>query len=104
VLDAVAEGPAWPLTWTLLLASSLAAVIVLSRAGSTIFWKSSRSSDSVPVGQGTLAALALLTGSGFAIVIWAGPIAGYMAAAGAQLAAPATYIAAVLSAAGWVAP
>jgi multicomponent K+:H+ antiporter subunit D len=104
VLDAVAGSPAWPLTWAALLASSLAAVILLSRAGSTIFWKSPRSGDAVPVGHGALAALALLAGSGLAIVIWAEPVARYLAAAGEQLATPATYIAAILSAAGWVAP
>jgi multicomponent K+:H+ antiporter subunit D len=104
VLDAVSDTPRWPLTWSVLLASSLAAVVALSRAGSTIFWKSPPSPQRVPVGRGALAALALLAAAGLAIVLWAGPLAGYMNAAGEQLAAPSAYISAVLAATGWVAP
>ncbi len=107
VLDALEGRPAWQASWALLLLASLAAVVALSRAGSMLFWKSSTAGArgaSVPVGGGAIAALALLAGSGVALVGFAATAAARLTTAAAQLADPARYIAAVLGAAGWVPP
>ena len=108
LLDALEGQTAWRTSWALLLLASLAAVVALSRAGSTLFWKSSaagaRGSSAVPVGRGAVGALALLVGCGAALVLFAAPVGARLANVAAELAEPARYVAAVLGAAGWVPP
>ncbi|XKE46327.1 monovalent cation/H+ antiporter subunit D [Halomonas organivorans] len=90
-----------PWLWPLLLASGLGAMIALSRAGSTLFWRShagERVGEPLPreqwAGTGLLLAAAPL------LVALAGPISDYTQAAAEQLAEPDTIVRALLSDAG----
>jgi multicomponent K+:H+ antiporter subunit D len=83
--------------WTIVLTSSLAGLIALSRAGSRIFWKTKGVRAT-----GTLADLphiappALLLAASVAMTVFAAPITGYAEATATQLLAPQQYIDAVL--------
>ncbi|MEJ2382235.1 MAG: monovalent cation/H+ antiporter subunit D [Gammaproteobacteria bacterium] len=98
VLQAAGGGErVW--VWTLVLASSLLVIIALSRAGSTLFWKTKapgpewRPSRATAV---TLVPAAALLAAGAALVLLAGPVTDFTAATAAQLLEPQGYIHAVL--------
>ena len=106
VLDAVRASAHATWLWTLILSTSLIAIVGFSRGGSMLFWKphalpaapaAARRPEALPfvaVG-GLLACLALLTG-------FAGPVHAWLELTAAQLYAPAGYIEAVLGTAGGV--
>jgi multicomponent K+:H+ antiporter subunit D len=107
VLDALEGTPGWGVSWTLLLLASLTAVVALSRAGSALFWKpvsGDPPAAATPAGGGAVAALALLAGSGVALVIAAAPLTEHLATVAGALGEPSRYVSAVLDAAGWVPP
>ncbi len=88
--------------WVIVLLSSLGVVVALARAGSTVFWKAQApnamqvaAARASPPERGALALLITLAGG---IVLWAGPLANYAAAAAEQLLDRKAYIAAVLGA------
>jgi len=106
VLDAVRASAHATWLWTLILSTSLIAIVGFSRGGSMLFWKphalpaapaAARRPEALPfvaVG-GLLACLALLT-------VFAGPVHAWLELTAAQLYAPAGYIEAVLGTAGEV--
>ena len=106
VLDAVRASAHATWLWTLILSTSLIAIVGFSRGGSMLFWKphalpaapaAARRPEALPfvaVG-GLLACLALLT-------VFAGPVHAWLELTAAQLHAPAGYIEAVLGTAGEV--
>ena len=106
VLDAVRASAHGVWLWTLILSTSLIAIVGFSRGGSMLFWKAhalpvapaaAQRADVLPfvaVG-GLLACLALLT-------VFAGPVHAWLELTAAQLYAPAGYIEAVLGTAGEV--
>ena len=108
VLDAAFETPQMAWTWTIILASSLVAVVGFGRAGSIVFWKAksvetpqegaSDASASPPVLSyvavgGLIAALVAHT-------VFAGPMTRYAEAVAAQLTAPQAYIDTVMDTPG----
>ncbi|AVZ80180.1 monovalent cation/H+ antiporter subunit D [Zoogloeaceae bacteirum Par-f-2] len=104
VLDAVRAHPQAVWFWTLILATSLLAILGFARAGSLLFWKSHafpapvswswRPAPALPfVAVGAL--LAVLV----ALTAVAGPVHAWLAQASEQVFAPAGYIDAVLGAA-----
>jgi multicomponent K+:H+ antiporter subunit D len=93
---------AWPLAWAAVLLSSLAVIIALARAGSTVIWKAA-APNAVQAAAGRASpaergGIALLAGALIAVVAAAGPLARYAEATAAQLSKPRDYIAAVLGA------
>ena len=106
VLDAVRASAHATWLWTLILSTSLIAIVGFSRGGSMLFWKphalpaapaAARRPEALPfvaVG-GLLACLALLT-------VFAGQVHAWLELTAAQLYAPAGYIEAVLGIAGEV--
>jgi multicomponent K+:H+ antiporter subunit D len=105
ILDAVRSHPQVTWFWWLILATSLLAIVGFARGGSLVFWKCHaleaesaalhRPASALPfvaVG-GLLAVLVMLT-------VAAGPLHGWLELVAAQLFAPASYIDAVLGAAG----
>jgi len=104
VLDGVRASAHAGWFWTLILATSLIAIVGFSRGGSLLFWKphaqptapaSGRAGDTlgfVAVG-GLLACLVALT-------VFAGPVHAWLETTARQIYAPAAYIEAVLGAAG----
>ncbi|MDX5382952.1 MAG: monovalent cation/H+ antiporter subunit D [Rhodobacterales bacterium] len=104
VLDAVRAHPQAVWFWTLILATSLLAILGFARGGSLMFWKShaldapaTASRRPAPVLPfvavgGLLAVLAVLT-------VAAGPVHAWLEQTSAQVFAPAGYIDAVLGAA-----
>ncbi len=88
------------LIWGMILVTSLMAVVGFSRAGSTLFWKTT-DGGSAPSGTPSSSALALtatcgLLGLAALITILAGPLMVFLDAAAEQLHAPSAYINAVL--------
>ena len=105
LLQAAGQTPLAVWVVALVLGSSLAMMVALARAGSTLFWKPAASASPVaaaraaspPAAAHTLAIVALL-GALLATSIGAGPLAAYTAAAAQQLTARKGYIDAVLGA------
>ncbi|MFO7570877.1 MAG: monovalent cation/H+ antiporter subunit D [Smithellaceae bacterium] len=81
------------------LCGSLFAIIALSRAGSTLFWRydAAEVPAAAPAALRVWPVIALLAASPL-LVIFAQPLLGYLEATAAQLLEPADYIAQVLSA------
>lgn len=101
VLRATGAGPDWVLIWSVILVTSLIAILGLARAGSVIFWKTAGE----PAENGTphtlpfVAAFGLLAGL-VALSVFAGPAARFLDATAAQLSDQAAYAAAVLGQGG----
>jgi len=89
-----AAHTAW--VWSIVLLTSLMALVALSRMGSQAFWRA----QPVPDGEGAapapkrleVAAALLLLGYGVALALAAAPVLRYTLAAGEQVLAPASYI------------
>ena len=105
LLQAAGQTPIAIWVVALVLGSSLAMMVALARAGSTLFWKpaggttpaSATGAASPPAAAHTLAIVALL-GAVVATSVCAGPLSAYTAAAAQQLMARQGYIDAVLGA------
>ncbi len=89
-----------PLVWGLVLASGLAVLVALSRAGSTVFWRATEGEAAAPAPAPLVqqAALGILVTCLVGVSVLADPLARYARAAADQLLAPRTYIEAVLGA------
>jgi multicomponent K+:H+ antiporter subunit D len=95
-----AGSTAWATpTIVVVLASSLALVVALARAGSVLLWEGGVAAGPAPRGGGVHAlGIALALGGVLAATIAAGPVAAYAEATAAQLFDRRDYIAAVLGA------
>ncbi|WP_163648277.1 monovalent cation/H+ antiporter subunit D [Modicisalibacter sp. 'Wilcox'] len=91
--------------WPILLSSSLAAIVALSRSGSTVFWRASgnerseardNNGDTPGIGALRTLGLLLLIGASPLLVAFAGPLSAYTEAAADQLADHEAYIQAIL--------
>ncbi|MDX1802510.1 MAG: monovalent cation/H+ antiporter subunit D [Alcanivorax sp.] len=85
-----------PLYWALLLLAGLVGVIGLSRAGSSLFWRTLGPGDGVRPGRQRLLALLLLLAMVLALTLWAQPVLQATASVAGQLQQPQHYIQAVL--------
>jgi len=98
LLGAVGSGREAAWLYPVVLGGGLLALIALSRAGSTLFW---RHTDVAPSGEPLdgmrLAATLLLLMSSPALVVFAGPTLEYLNQTAAQLLEPQSYIDAVMS-------
>jgi multicomponent K+:H+ antiporter subunit D len=75
---------AW--VWPVILLSGLACLIAISRAGTTIFWRSKgESSNDEPLSKLKLIAVALLLSASPLLVVFGGPVTDYTNLAAAQL-------------------
>lgn len=100
VLNA-AEGAERLWLWPILLLASLASLIALSRAGTTMFWRSHRGSISGKVlPKRQWFGVVWLLSAAPLMVIFAGPISSYTQATAAQLSAPQGLIQTLLPDAG----
>ncbi|MCK2184816.1 monovalent cation/H+ antiporter subunit D [Halomonas getboli] len=100
LLDA-ASAEQQPWLWPLLLASGLGAIIALSRAGSTLFWRSQKGeSDGEPLPRQQWVGVTLLLATSPLLVALAGPVSDYTRAAAEQLANPDAMVRTLLSDAG----
>ncbi|HRP96057.1 MAG TPA: monovalent cation/H+ antiporter subunit D [Rhodocyclaceae bacterium] len=101
ILDGARDGPWAVWIWTLILATSLFAIVGFARGGSTLFWKSAavgghfRAARRPPPALPFVAVGALL-GATLALTIFAGAVTRYLDQTSAQLFAPAHYVDAVL--------
>ncbi|MCG5501195.1 monovalent cation/H+ antiporter subunit D [Ectothiorhodospira lacustris] len=102
ILDAARDTDAVVWIWSLILATSLLAIIGFGRGGSTLFWKSSAvagrlETDGVPEsGALSFVAVGLLLAALVFLTVFAGPVTGYLDATAAQLFETRSYIGAVL--------
>ena len=85
-----------PAYWALLLAGGLLAVVGLSRAGSTLFWRAGEPMAGTVLNKGRLAAAVLLLAMAPAMVLLGGPLSAITQSVAAQWAQPDLYIHAVL--------
>jgi len=105
ILDAARDAFNRNWIWSLMLSTSLLAIIGFARGGSSLFWKSASFPGRLDARQLTRPALTitaagLLLAANAALVVFAGPVTRYLDATAAQLFAPAGYIDAVLGAEG----
>ena len=102
VLDAVRDMAEVWLIWTVILVTSLVAVLGFAQAGSMVFWNLAPETDDTPEAAPApqpalpLVAVCAMLGVIVALSVFAGPMMGYVEATAAQLHAPDGYIAAVL--------
>ncbi|SDN19125.1 monovalent cation/H+ antiporter subunit D [Vreelandella arcis] len=96
-----AEGSQRLWLWPLLLLASLASLIALSRAGSTLFWRSHRGNISgSPLPRYQWVGMLWLLSSSLLMVVFAGPVSDYTQATAEQLANPGLVIDTLLPDAG----
>ncbi len=100
VLDAArGETLTWVI-WTVILVTSLVAIVGFARAGSLIFWKTEALPDAAPSDVGRPALTFTAAGSLVACIVMmtllAGPLTDFLSATSAQLFEPSIYIHAVL--------
>ena len=105
ILDAARDAFNRNWIWSLMLSTSLLAIVGFARAGSLLFWKSgalARHPDAQAPARTALpiAAVGLLLTASAALTVQAGPVNRYLEATATQLFAPAAYIDAVLGAEG----
>ncbi len=100
MLDAALDSVHAALIWTLVLGTSLIAIIGFGRAGSTLFWKSTGEPGSFPEHAETnslsLIAIGLLLAGCVGLTLFAGPLTTYLDATAEQIFATHQYIEAVL--------
>ncbi|MFD2190863.1 monovalent cation/H+ antiporter subunit D [Pistricoccus aurantiacus] len=83
--------------WPILLSSGLCALIALSRAGSTLFWRSNEGeTQDIVLSRRQLIGVSMLLGASPVIVALSGPIHAYTTATAEQLAQPRILIEAIL--------
>ena len=95
ILDATRADAA--LIWSIILATSFLMVLGLSRAGSTLFWKSHASGEAAPAHPPPPAAFAAPAAPPAALVLLtltAGPVTAWLGTTAAELHDPTAYIAA----------
>ncbi len=85
-----------PIFWALLLIAGLCGLIAMSRAGSTLFWRTTGESAGLRPSRRRLLAVLLLLGLSPAMAIWAEPMLQWTGAVADQLMRPHLYIQAVL--------
>ncbi len=97
VLDAAYTQPQSAWIWAVVLLTGLLATIALTRAGSTLFWKTVAGPAAGPAASPlTLLPVAALLASSVLLVLLARPLTEFTAATATQLADPQAYIQAVL--------
>lgn len=100
VLDAARANTQVVWIWSLILATSLIAIIGFGRAGSTVFWKSTAASTYFPdTGNRhvlSFIAIGLLLGGTLGLTLFAGPLTAYLDTTAEQIFATHHYIDAVL--------
>jgi multicomponent K+:H+ antiporter subunit D len=95
VLDASRTAPQAAIIWAVILAGSLVAVLGLARAGSVLFWNTTKDlSPEPPATPLALVSVGLLLATLVAITLGAGPVTSYLSATSAQLYDPVAYSAA----------
>ncbi|OJA04027.1 monovalent cation/H+ antiporter subunit D [Halomonas sp. QHL1] len=100
-----AEGTQRLWLWPLLLLTSLASLIALSRAGSTLFWRSQRGTSSgTPLSRYQWFGVIWLLSAAPLLVALAGPVSSYTQATAEQLANPQVLIRTLLPNAAGDAP
>ncbi len=101
LLQAAGVGLAAFWLYLVVLVGGLLALIGLSRAGSTLFWRQEpEPATGEPLDAWRMLAVLLLLVSSPLLVIMAGPLLDYLQATAAQVLAPAHYIEAVMSMGG----
>ncbi|GEN27643.1 monovalent cation/H+ antiporter subunit D [Halovibrio variabilis] len=96
-----AEGTQRLWLWPLLLLTSLASLIALSRAGSTLFWRSHRGNVSgTPLSRRQWFGVLWLLSAAPLLVVFAGPVSSYTQATAEQLTHPQVLIRTLLPDAG----
>ncbi len=100
ILDAALDSSQFALIWTLILGTSLIAIIGFGRAGSTLFWKSTEQAGSFPAAAENnalaLVAIGLLLAGNVGLTLFAGPLTTYLDATAEQIFSTQHYIEAVL--------
>ncbi|MDN3523436.1 monovalent cation/H+ antiporter subunit D [Halomonas ramblicola] len=96
LLLAAAEEGQRPWLWPVLLLTGLAAMVALSRAGSTLFWRSQGEPSGRPLSPHQWFGVTWLLGAAPLLVVLAGPLADYTDATADQLARPAAVIQALI--------
>ncbi|MDI5986731.1 monovalent cation/H+ antiporter subunit D [Halomonas sp. M4R5S39] len=86
--------------WPILLVTGLFTLIALSRAGSTLFWRSRGDPAGEPLSRYRWFGIAWLLGASPLLVVLAGPVSEYTRATADQLARPAILIDSLLPTAG----
>ena len=97
LLLVAAEGGQRAWLWPVLLLSGLAAIVALSRAGSTLFWRSSGEADGQRLPPRQWFGAAWLIGASPLLVLLAGPLTDYTDATAEQLARPEAVTRALLT-------
>ncbi|MFP4137743.1 MAG: monovalent cation/H+ antiporter subunit D [Halomonas sp.] len=100
LLLVAAEGDQRAWLWPILLLSGLTAIVALSRAGSTLFWRSSGEADGQRLPPRQWFGVGWLIGASPLLVILAGPLSDYTQATAEQLARPEAVTGALLSTEG----
>jgi multicomponent K+:H+ antiporter subunit D len=98
ILQSTTQSASMPWVWGSILVSSLFVLIALSRAGSMIFWKTSRETSPqavAPDGLRWLPVMGLLVCS-LLMVVYAAPLKRFTDATAQQLSTPSQYIKAVI--------
>lgn len=98
ILASVGGGPMMAWMWSVVLGSSLLALLALSRAGIILFWDTQPDvlPGAVPWRASVLAPATGLLVLVVGLTVFAGPVSAFMDATAAQLLAPAEYVHAVL--------
>jgi multicomponent K+:H+ antiporter subunit D len=99
ILQATQAGPMMGVTWTVLLGSSLVVIVGMSRAGSTLFWKTTAEEPAPGAERATpwaLAAAALLIAGTALLTVAGGPVTDELAITARQALDRDAYVAAVL--------
>ncbi len=96
ILDAAAGHQAVAWLWTTILAGSLLGIVAMSRAGSSIFWKTAGETRAPQIPVTVLVAVLLPLAMSPALVLFLQPVHDFATATATQLSLPAGYIEAVL--------
>ena len=100
VLDSARASASMATIWTVVLVTSLIAIVGFARAGSVLFWKSASvpgDGDPPPAGSAlSMGAVGAMLAGMVALSAFAGPVTGYLEMAAGELYNPAAYITAVL--------
>jgi multicomponent K+:H+ antiporter subunit D len=105
VLDGVRESAYAAWIWTLVLVTSLLAIVGFARAGTTVFWKSAAIDGYLEPDRPLTPALpfvavGILLGASVLLTAFAGPVTLYLDTVAEQIYNPAEYIETVLPASG----